>query len=55
MYIQVCFDNIITNAKIAPKAYAMNTLYPFGTDYDWIYPELVLILQRGYQMQSSGF
>jgi len=53
--IEVCFDYLIRDEKIAPKAYSMNTLYLFGTDYDWIHPELVIILERDFQMQSSGF
>lgn len=53
--IEACFDYMINDEKIAPKAYAMNTLYLLGQDYDWIHPELVLILERDYQMQSSGF
>ncbi len=53
--IEVCFDYMIRDEKIAPKAYSMNTLYLFGTNYNWIHPELVLILERDYQMQSSGF
>lgn len=53
--IETCFDYMINDEKIAPKAYSMNTLFLFGKDYDWVYPELVLILERDYQMQSSGF
>ncbi|MFC5195710.1 adenylosuccinate lyase [Bizionia hallyeonensis] len=53
--IAVCFDYMIHDEKIAPKAYSMNTLYLFGADYDWIHPELVIILERDFQMQSSGF
>lgn len=53
--IEVCFDYMINDEKIAPKAYSMNTLFLFGRDYDWIHPELVLILERDFQMQSSGF
>ena len=53
--IEACFDWMINDEKIAPKAYAMNTLYLLGQDYDWIHPELRLILERDYQMQSSGF
>ncbi len=53
--IEACFDYMINDEKIAPKAYAMNTLYLLGQDYDWIHPELALILERDYQMQSSGF
>ncbi|WP_418509721.1 adenylosuccinate lyase [Corallibacter sp.] len=53
--IEVCFDYMINDEKIAPKAYSMNSLYLLGQDYDWIHPELVLILERDFQMQSSGF
>jgi hypothetical protein len=53
--IEACFDWMINDEKIAPKAYAMNTLFLLGRDYDWIHPELVMILERDYQMQSSGF
>lgn len=53
--IEACFDYMINDEKIAPKAYAMNSLYLLGQDYDWIHPELTLILERDYQMQSSGF
>ena len=53
--IECCFDWMINDEKIAPKAYSMNSLYLLGRDYDWIHPELVMILERDYQMQSSGF
>lgn len=53
--IEACFDWMINDEKIAPKAYAMNTLYLLGNDNDWIHPELALILERDFQMQSSGF
>lgn len=53
--VEACFDWMITDEKIAPKAYAMNTLYIFGKESDWIHPELALILERDFQMQSSGF
>jgi len=53
--IEACFDWLINDEKIAPKAYAMNSLFLLGSDYKWIHPELALILERDYQMQSSGF
>ncbi|MEM9681000.1 MAG: adenylosuccinate lyase [Bacteroidota bacterium] len=53
--IEACFDWMINDEKIAPKAYAMNNLFLLGKDYDWVHPELVIILERDYQMQSSGF
>lgn len=53
--IEACFDWLINDGKIAPKAYAMNALYLLGTDCDWIHPELAIIIERDFQMQSSGF
>lgn len=53
--VECCFDWMINDEKIAPKAYSMNSLYLLGQDYDWIHPELVMILERDFQMQSSGF
>ena len=53
--IEACFDWMINDEKIAPKAYAMHSLFLLGRDFEWIYPELVLILERDYQIQSSGF
>lgn len=53
--IEACFDWMINDEKIAPKAYAMNTLFLLGNEYDWIHPELAIILERDFQMQSSGF
>ena len=46
---------MITDQKIAPKAYSMNSLFLLGKEFDWIHPELALILERDLHMQSSGF
>jgi len=53
--IEACFDWMINDEKIAPKAYSMNSLYLLGTEYDWIHSELAMILERDFQMQNSGF
>jgi hypothetical protein len=53
--IETCFDIMINDEKIAPKTYAMNTLYLLGKDFDWIHPELLQILERDFQNQSAGF
>ena len=55
LIIEASFDWMINDEKVAPKAYAMNSLYLLGQDFDWIHPELALILERDFQMQSSGF
>lgn len=52
---ETCFDWLINDAKIAPKAYAMSSLFLLGTEFSWIHPELQLIIERDYQIQSSGF
>lgn len=53
--IEASFDWMINDGKIAPKAYAMDTLYLFGTDYPWIYPQLVQILEQDFPTQSAGY
>lgn len=53
--IETCFDYMINDEKVAPKAYSMSTLFLFGKEYDWVYPELVLILERDFHIQSAAF
>jgi hypothetical protein len=53
--VETCFDYMINDERIAPKAFAMNTLYLSGKDFDWIHPELGQILERDFPNQSAGF
>ncbi|WP_281847171.1 adenylosuccinate lyase [Olleya namhaensis] len=53
--IEACFDWLIKDAKVAPKAYAMTSLFLFGKEYDWVYPELMTILERDFASQSAAF
>lgn len=53
--IETCFDYMINDEKVAAKAYGMTTLFMFGKDYDWVHPELELILKRDFQSQSAAF
>lgn len=53
--IELSFDYMITDQKVAAKAYSMNTLYLLGKEYDWVHPELIQILERGYAGGSSGY
>ena len=53
--IEACFDWMINDEKVAAKAYSMNSLYLLGTEFDWIHPELVTILQRDFHIQSAAF
>ena len=52
---EACFDWLINDEKVAPKAYGMSTLFLLGSDYDWIHPELAIILERDFQTQSAAF
>jgi hypothetical protein len=53
--IETCFDYMINDEKVAPKAYSMSTLFLFGKDYDWVYPELKRILETDFTKQSAAF
>lgn len=53
--IELCFDYMITDQKIAPKAYCMNSLFLLGSEYDWIHPELIQILERDFHSGSAGY
>lgn len=50
-----CFDWLISDKKVATKAYAMRALFQFGKHKDWIYPELKIILEQQYSFGSAGF
>lgn len=52
---EACFDWLITDAKVATKAYAMRTLYLTGKSHDWIYPELEVILTQGFPQHSPAY
>ncbi|MFD1615247.1 adenylosuccinate lyase [Gelatiniphilus marinus] len=53
--IEVCFDYMINDEKVAPKAYSMSTLFLLGKEYDWVYPELSRILEDDFHKQSAAF
>ncbi|NMH86632.1 adenylosuccinate lyase [Flavivirga algicola] len=53
--IEACFDWMINDQKVAPKVYAMESLFLYGTDYKWIHPELTQILEQDFHKQSAGF
>ena len=49
------FDWLITDQKVAVKAYTMSTLFYLGTEIDWIHPELQRIMEDGYHTGSAAF
>lgn len=54
---ETCFDWLITDVKVASKAYAMKTLYYIGKDknHPWIFPELKHILVQDFHKYSAGY
>ncbi len=53
--IEVCFDWMISNHKVAVKAYTMQTLFVFGKEQSWIHEELILIIKKGIDTESSAY
>lgn len=53
--IESSFDWMITNQKVACQARAMTALYFLGTEYDWIHPELAIIIQQNLATASAGY
>ena len=50
-----CFDWLINEEKVACKAYSIQSLYWLGTEFDWIHPELEIILADGYSKHTAAF
>jgi hypothetical protein len=53
--IETCFDWLIGNQKVAVKAYAMETLFLFGKNEEWVHQELQLILQHNMIYESAAY
>jgi len=53
--IETGFDWMISNHKVATKAYSMNALFLFGKNYDWVHQELKLILQQNISKESAAY
>lgn len=49
------FDWIITDQKVAVKAYTLTTLFLLGTEIDWIHPELKRIMEDDYAKGSAAY
>ncbi|UGU16344.1 adenylosuccinate lyase [Sinomicrobium kalidii] len=52
---ETCFDWLIGDEKVAVKAYAMHSLFLLGKKFQWIYPELRLVLEQGYNEHSAAY
>jgi len=53
--IETSFDWLINDVKVATKAYSIRTLYILGKYYDWIHPELKIILDKDYANHSAAY
>ncbi|MEH6706242.1 MULTISPECIES: hypothetical protein [Galbibacter] len=53
--IEINFDWLISDVKVATKAYAMRNLYLLGKKFDWIYPELKPILLKDIPDHSAAY
>lgn len=53
--IETGFDWLLTDQKVAVKAYTMTTLFYLGTDTDWVHVELERIMRDGYASGSAAF
>lgn len=52
---ECCMDRLISDEKVAAKAYSAEALYILGKYQDWIYPELRQILSDGYSEHSAAY
>jgi hypothetical protein len=50
-----CFDWLIGDHKVAAQAYSMTSLLLLGRKFDWIHPELRMILEQNYQNGSAAY
>ena len=55
LIIEAGFDWMISNHKVAVKAYTMNSLYLFGKNYDWVHEELKLIILQNIMTESAAY
>lgn len=53
--IEASFDWLINDTKVATKAYSIRTLYILGNYYDWIHPELKVILDKDFGDHSAAY
>jgi hypothetical protein len=53
--IEVNFDWLIDNHKVATQVFAMDTLYILGKEYNWVHIELKLILEKSFSAGSAGY
>lgn len=52
---EVCFDWLLKDTKVATKCYSMRSLHFLGNHYEWIHPELKIILEKEYRNHSAAY
>lgn len=52
---EACFQWIISGQKVATKAYAIMALFESGKRLDWVYGELIPVLQHGFPDHSPAY
>lgn len=52
---ETCFDWLINDTKVASKCYAIRALHLLGNHFDWIHPELKIILKKDYLNHSAAY
>jgi len=50
-----CFDWLIGDHKVAAMAYSMTCLLLLGRKFDWIHPELRMVLKQNYADGSAAY
>lgn len=57
--VETGFDWMITDTKVATKAYTMDTLYYFGSldidGFEWVHSELKNLIQQNSAKESSAY
>ena len=53
--IEASFDWLINDTKVATKAYSIRTLFILGNYYDWIHPELKVIIDKDFGDHSAAY
>ncbi len=50
-----CFDWLIGKHKMAAKVFSMTSLYYLGMQFNWVHPELKLVLEETISNGTSGY
>lgn len=53
--VEAAFDWMISDQKVAPKAYSMETLFLFGKNRPWVHNELTQILEQDFQKHTAAY